>query len=138
MRARPTLRLGHDASDGKKEASSLTRKGKIMYVRTVSFVVTPFKVKGFCDCVDEIARDIASKQPGFVEHVVLISEREKRLVTVLSFWQTKAEADSYQDEVFPSALQRLNSMIDSGPVIQYYTASVSHCSTMRTKSAVAA
>jgi hypothetical protein len=108
-----------------------------MYVRTVSFVVKPFEIKRFCKCVDEIARDIASKQPGFVEHVVLISEQEKRLVTV-SFWQTKAEADCYHDEVFPSALRRLDSMIDSGPVIQYYTALVPDCSALRTKSVVAA
>ncbi len=109
-----------------------------MYIRTVSFVVKPFSIKGFCDCVDETARDVASKQPGFVEHVVLISEQEKRLVNVLSFWQTKAEADCYQDEVFPSALAKLDSMIDSGPVVQYYTALVPDSSTMRTKSAVAA
>ena len=109
-----------------------------MYVRTVSFVVKPFEIKRFCNCLDEIARDIASKQPGFVEHVVLISEQEKRLVTVLSFWQTKAEADCYQDRVFPSALVKLDSMIDSGPIIQYYTALVADCSTMRAKPDVAA
>jgi heme-degrading monooxygenase HmoA len=109
-----------------------------MYVRTVSFVVKPFQIKTFCNCVDEIARDIASKQPGFVEHVVLVSEQEKRLVTVLSFWQTKTEADCYQGEVFPSALAKLDSMIDSGPVIQYYTALVPDSSTMRTKPAVEA
>ena len=109
-----------------------------MYVRTVSFIVKPFQIKRFSDCVHEIARDIASKQPGFIEHVVLISEQEKRLVTVLSFWQTKTEADCYQDEVFPSALVKLDSMIDSGPVIQYYTALVTDSSTMRTKSTVAA
>jgi hypothetical protein len=38
-----------------------------MYIRTVSFVVKPFQVKKFCDSVDEVARDLASKQPGFVE-----------------------------------------------------------------------
>jgi hypothetical protein len=95
--------------------------------------VKPLQIKVFCNCVDEIARDIASKQPGFVEHVILISEQEKRLVTVLSFWQTKTEADCYQDEVFPSALAKLDAMIDSGPVIQYYTALVPDSSTMRTK-----
>jgi hypothetical protein len=104
----------------------------------MSFVVKPFQIKRFCNCIDEIARDIVSKQPGFVEHVVIISEQEKRLVTVLSFWQTQTEADCYQDEVFPSALAKLDAMIDSGPVIQYYTALVSDSSRMRTKPDVAA
>jgi quinol monooxygenase YgiN len=102
--------------------------GRIMYVRTVSFVVKPFQVKRFCDCVDGLARNVASKQPGFLEHVVLVSEQEKRLITVISFWKTKAEADRYQEEVFPEALAKLHSMIDSGPVIQYYVAVVADAS----------
>jgi heme-degrading monooxygenase HmoA len=104
-----------------------------MYARIVSFVVKPFQVKTFRDRVDEIARDIATKQPGFVEHVILISEQEKRLVSVLSLWRTKTEADRYQEQVFPSTLAKLDSLIDSGPVIQYYAALVPDSSTLRTK-----
>ncbi len=109
-----------------------------MYARMVSFVVKPFQVKRFCECVDEIARDIATKQPGFVEHVVLISEEERRLVTVLSMWGRKTDADRYQEEVFPAALAKLEGMIDSGPIIQYHTALVPDASPLRAKCAIAA
>jgi len=109
-----------------------------MYARMVSFVVKPFQVKKFCNCVDEIAKNIATKQPGFVEHVVLISEEEKRLVTVLSMWQRKADADRYQEEVFLAALAKLKSMVDSGPVIQHHTALVPDSSPLRLKLSAAA
>ena len=45
---------------------------------------------------------------------------------MISFWKTKAEADRYQEEVFPEALATLHSMIDSGPVIQYFVAVVAN------------
>lgn len=109
-----------------------------MYARIVSFVVKPFQVKKFCECVDETATNIATKQPGFVEHMVLVSEQEKRLVTVLSMWRTKADADRYQEEVLPASLAKLESMIDSGPVIQYHTALVPDSSPLRLKFSAAA
>ena len=96
-------------------------------------MVKPFQVKKFRDRVDEIAKDIATKQPGFVEHVILISEQENRLVSVLSLWRTKTEADRYQEQVFPSTLAKLDSLIDSGPVIQYYAALVPDSSTLHSK-----
>jgi hypothetical protein len=71
-------------------------------------------------------------------NVVLVSEEEKRLVTVLWCWKTKTEADRYQEEVFRAALEKLNPMIDSGPVIQYYMAVMADSSTLSDKFAVAA
>jgi hypothetical protein len=61
-------------------------------------------------------------QPGFVELMVLIAEQEKRLVSVVSLWRTKTDADHYHEEIFPSTLEKLIPLIDSGPTLQYFTA----------------
>ena len=75
--------------------------GRIMYVRTVSFVVKPFQVKRFCDCVDGLARNVASKQPGFLEHVVLVSEQEKRLITSDFFLENQGRSRPLSGGSFP-------------------------------------
>jgi quinol monooxygenase YgiN len=93
-----------------------------MYARVISFVVKPFEVRSFCDTVGDIARKIASREEGFIEHLILISEEEKRLVTVISLWRTKTDADRYQSDVFPSVMAQLVPLIDSGPEISYCTA----------------
>lgn len=93
-----------------------------MYARVISFVVKPYQVRSFCDEVTDLARRVASTQEGFLEHLILISEAEKRLVTVISLWETKTAADRYQADVFPSVLTRLTPLIDSGPQISYCTA----------------
>ena len=73
-----------------------------MYARVTSFVVKPYQAKKFCDTIGDVARQIAARQEGFIEHLILISEEEKRLVTIISLWQTKTDADRYHAEVFPS------------------------------------
>jgi quinol monooxygenase YgiN len=93
-----------------------------MYARVISFVVKPYQVRSFCDAIEDITREIASRQEGFIEHLILISEEEKRLVTVISLWETKTEADHYHADVFPSISTRLMPMVDSGPNISYCTA----------------
>lgn len=93
-----------------------------MYARVISFVVKPYQVRSFCDTVADAGRQVASTQPGFLEHLILISEAEKRLVTVISLWETKTDADRYHADVFPSVLTGLMPLIDSGPQISYCTA----------------
>jgi hypothetical protein len=93
-----------------------------MYARVTSFVVKPYQAKKFCDTIGDVARQIAARQEGFIEHLILISEEEKRLVTVISLWQTKTDADRYHADVFPCVLARLMPLVDSGPHISYCSA----------------
>ena len=108
-----------------------------MYARFVSFVVKPNQIRKFCDEVSEIAHEVARKRPGFVEHMIFVSEQEKRLVTVVSLWSTKTEADQYHEEIFPVALKKLTPLIDSGPILQYFTTIVSNSSHLASKGVAA-
>jgi hypothetical protein len=85
-------------------------------------VVKPYQLRRFCDTIKNVTREIASQQEGFIEHLILLSEEEKRLVTVISLWGTKTAADHCHADVFPSISTRLMPMIDSGPNISYCTA----------------
>jgi hypothetical protein len=93
----------------------------IMYARVISFVVKPYQVRSFCDAIKDVTREIASRQEGFIEHLILISEEEKRLVTVISLCETKTAADRYHADILPSISIRLMPLIDSGPNISYCT-----------------
>jgi hypothetical protein len=85
----------------------------------------------------EIAKEVAMTRPGFVEHMVLVTEKEERLVSVVSLWRTKTEADHCHEEIFPSRLEKLIPLIDSGPTLQYFAAIVSDSAWLPSNGAVA-
>jgi hypothetical protein len=92
-----------------------------MYARSASYIVKPGLIQNCCRIVDDIARNLVAKQPGFIDHIILVSEAEPRLTTVMSLWQSREDAESFLRDWYPAIFLRLASLVDGRPEVEYFT-----------------
>lgn len=91
-----------------------------MYARLVSFVTPPGKRSDLCRVIENTVTPLVRNNHGFVAHLTLISDQEPRLITVLSLWLSKGDADNFSQTGFQTVLQMLGPLIETEPEIRTF------------------
>jgi quinol monooxygenase YgiN len=78
---------------------------------------------------------ILQKQPGFVDEITLTSENEPDHVFAISFWNSKADADTYNRDKFPIIVQSLKSVLRETPRVHPCNVTTSTISRISAKAA---
>ena len=98
-----------------------------MFARFVDFVITPGKTRSLNEIIQGRLFPILSVQPGFVDEIVLESDVEPSRVVTLSFWETREQAERYNQETYPTVKEVLGAFLELGPVVR--TFNVMNCTT---------
>jgi hypothetical protein len=69
-----------------------------MYARMISFITSPGMRTELCRLIELHITPFVRKHHGFVDRLTLVSDEEHRLVTVISLWRTKADAESFNKQ----------------------------------------
>ena len=64
-----------------------------MFARVVEIKTKPGKAKEVCHTVHEKIFSLLKKQPGFVDELVLVSDKEG--ILAMSLWKTREDAEAY-------------------------------------------
>jgi heme-degrading monooxygenase HmoA len=91
-----------------------------MFARMVNLIVKPGRLQDLCRAIDEVASIIVKQQSGFVDHWTMISEEEPRLVSIISLWETREDAQRYEREAFPKVREILLPIIETPPVVRTF------------------
>ena len=91
-----------------------------MYTRAVELTTKPGKANELAKTIQEKALPILKKQPGFVDEVVLISDKDANNVVGVSFWQNKEDAERYHREQFPKIHELVKHLVETDPVVRTF------------------
>jgi heme-degrading monooxygenase HmoA len=91
-----------------------------MYTRVVELTSKPGKSRDLSNAISERAVPILSKQSGFVDEMVLVSDAEQDRVVALSFWKTKEDAERYHREQFKNVHETFRNLLETEPMIRTF------------------
>ena len=98
-----------------------------MYTRVVELTTKPGKAHELANTIQEKALPILKKQSGFVDEIVLVSDKESNRVIGVSFWQNKDDAERYNREQFPKIHDMVKHLVEMDPMVRTFDV---HSSTM--------
>jgi heme-degrading monooxygenase HmoA len=92
-----------------------------MFARILNFEVKVEKKEEFVKVLKNELLPILKKQTGFLEILPFFPEkmREEKVVTI-SLWNTKADAERYEREFYPKALEILTPYLTTPVIVNYY------------------
>jgi heme-degrading monooxygenase HmoA len=73
-----------------------------MFTRVVEMTSKPGKSKEVASTITERVVPILKKQRGFVDEVVLVSDKEPDRILGISFWDKREDAGQYHREQYPT------------------------------------
>jgi len=77
-----------------------------MFARILDFEVKPEKMEEFVEVIKNEVLPILKKQAGFLEIMPFVPEKMKEdKVFTISLWATKSDAERYEREFYPEALE---------------------------------
>jgi len=99
-----------------------------MFARILDFEVKPEKKEEFVKVVKNEIVPILKKQIGFLEILPFVQERmrEEKVITI-SLWATKADAERYEREFYPKALNILQPFLTTPVSVNYYKLETAVC-----------
>jgi heme-degrading monooxygenase HmoA len=98
--------------------------------RAVEFIAKPGKAGELEECIRERVLDSLNKRAGFLGAVVLTSNKESRLIQVISFWSTERAAVENRWEDSRVVRQTIHPLIDVCARVQTYTVAISNAPKM--------
>jgi heme-degrading monooxygenase HmoA len=99
-----------------------------MFARILNFEVKPEKKDEFVRVVKNEIVPILKKQTGFLEVLPFFPERmnEEKVVSI-SLWTTKSDAERYERELYPKALEILKPFLTTPVHVNYYKLETAVC-----------
>ena len=91
-----------------------------MYTRVVELTTKPGKTQELANTIQEKALPILKKQTGFVDEIVLVSDKESNRVLGLSFWQSKDDAERYHREQYPKIHEMVQHLVETDPKVRTF------------------
>ena len=91
-----------------------------MYMRAVELTTKPGKAQELANTIQEKALPILKKQSGFMDEIVLISDKESNRVVGISFWKNKDDAERYHQEQYPKIHDMLKHLVETDPVVRTF------------------
>lgn len=96
-----------------------------MFTRIVELTTKPGKNAQLSNTINENILPILKKQKGFVDEMVLVSDKEDNRVLGLSFWNTREDAEQYHRAEYPKVQEILRPLLDAEPVIRTFDVDIS-------------
>jgi hypothetical protein len=100
------------------------------------FILKPGKEDKVRQTIEEIVSDSFARDKGFLQGLVMVSEMESRLVTVITFWHPNGFAESRERRVLWLS-ERLAPYLDKLPRVQTFSAHVMETKAVEISSALA-
>jgi heme-degrading monooxygenase HmoA len=91
-----------------------------MFTRIVELTSMSGKARELCNIIDFKVVPILKKQAGFVDEIVMASDKESNRVLALSFWNTKEDAERYHKEQYPAVHEMIRYLLEAEPAIQTF------------------
>jgi heme-degrading monooxygenase HmoA len=91
-----------------------------MYTRIVEITSKSGKSRELCNRIEEKVVPILKKQTGFVDETLLVSDVDSNEVLGLSFWNSKEDAERYNQEQYPKVHEMLKQLIETEPEIRTF------------------
>jgi hypothetical protein len=89
-------------------------------IRAVGFIAKPENVSDLAKCLGGPIMKLLRQAPGFAGAIILSSHAERRKVTVLSFWDTQAQATRTRWEDFTSVCNLIYPLVDACTRVQTF------------------
>ncbi|MGH9510202.1 MAG: antibiotic biosynthesis monooxygenase family protein [Terriglobales bacterium] len=96
-----------------------------MFARVVELNCKPEKIGELRTRLDQEVLPLLRKQKGFVDELVLNSDRETGHVLAISLWNTRDDAERYQREVYGKIAEQLRPVINGEPQVQTFNVDLS-------------
>src|SRR5437773_12366085 len=91
-----------------------------MFTRVVEIKSKSGKSKELTNTVNEKVLPILKKQHGFVDEIVLVSDKETDRVLGISFWDTREDAERYHREQFPTVHDSVRHLLEGEPTVRTF------------------
>jgi hypothetical protein len=92
-----------------------------VFARNVSFRLKSNKLSAYIRTLENEILPLLRKQVGFREEITLLNPGSTGAVSI-SLWETKANADAYNANLYPEVLRIFAKMIDGTPKVQTFEA----------------
>ena len=96
-----------------------------MFARNVSIRLKPNMLSVYVRTFENEILPLLNKQKGFRDETTL-SNPDSLDTIAISLWDSKAEADAYNTNVYPQVLKTFATMIDGTPKVHTFEAVTSH------------
>jgi quinol monooxygenase YgiN len=96
-----------------------------MFTRIVECHVKPERKDEFNNKLRNDMLPILQKQPGFVDLIGLVSERDPERIVSVSFWKNKEDAERYQREHYNRIVEMLKPHLKRDPTVDTFTVETS-------------
>jgi heme-degrading monooxygenase HmoA len=91
-----------------------------MFTRVVRMTCKPGQRKQACTHINNVGVPVLRKQPGFVDHVLLVSTTDPNQVVALSFWNAREDAERFHHDQYSRLLAMMKDMLTGTPTIETY------------------
>ena len=91
-----------------------------MFTRIVEITTKAGQSQQLSDTINDKVLSMLKKQKGFVDEIVLVSDREDNRVVGISFWNTREDAEQYHRTDYPNVQETLRPLLDAEPVTRTF------------------
>lgn len=91
-----------------------------MFTRVVHIQTKTGKARELSTTLNDKVMPILKKQPGFVDEITLVSTTDPDRVLALSFWESEANAQRYNDEQFPRINDIVLPLLETAPEVETF------------------
>lgn len=88
-----------------------------MFARITECTLKSGRITDFTRAMHDEVRPILQKQAGFVDEITLVSDTNPGQAIVLTFWNTRDDAERYERQTYPRVLNSLQTLLSSTPVV---------------------
>ena len=96
-----------------------------MFTRVVELTTKSGTARELTTLINDKVLPILKKQAGFVDETLLVSDTEPNRVLAISFWNTKEDAERYQQEQYPTIHEMIRPHLDADPVVRTFNVDTS-------------
>ena len=91
-----------------------------MFTRIVELTTKPGQNEQLSATINNKVLPILKRQKGFVDEMVLVSDKEANRVLGISFWNTKQDAEQYHRAEYGNVQDALRPLLDGEPMIRTF------------------
>ncbi len=96
-----------------------------MFTRVVECQLRPEKKDEFSSKLRNEVLPILQKQPGFVDLIGLVSEKDPERIVSVSFWKSKEDAERHHRENYSRIVEMLRPLVKRDPTLDTFNVDTS-------------
>ena len=91
-----------------------------MFTRVVELTTKSGTARELTTLINDKVLPILKKQAGFVDETLLVSDTEPNRVLAISFWNTREDAERYQEEQYPAIHEMIGHLLETEPLVRTF------------------